>query len=287
MTVKGIDVSSYQPTAFDVSGLDFAFVKATEGTSYVNPKMTAQAAHARAAGLVVGFYHFLRPGDMAAQARYFVEQAASIEGDPLFADWEDPGVSCADKDRFLSEVRRLRGSTHRIGLYCNLDYWKHHDTTSQAGDGLWIADYVSAGHPRIEAKWLFHQYTDEPLDTNIGAFADQAALRAWANKSSTVPAKPKPTVDLSNVVAAAKKDPGAAQGHQTHAADVRIVEAALKAEGLLSATYASDGSFGSTTVAAYRKWQQRCGYSGADADGIPGMTSLKKLGAKHGFTVKA
>ncbi|MFD7994556.1 GH25 family lysozyme [Streptomyces mexicanus] len=292
MTVHGIDVSSHQSSSFDTADLDFVFVKATEGTSYVNPKMTAQAAHARAAGLVVGFYHFLRPGDMAAQARYFVEQACSVEGDPLWADWEDPGVSCADKDRFLSEVKRLRGSTHRVGLYVNQYYWLHRDITSNAGDALWIADYVTAGKPRIKAEWLFHQHTDKPIDTNIGQFADRAALRAWANKgstsTSTAPAKPKPTVvDLSNVVAAARKDPDAAQGHQTHAADVRIVEAALKAEGLLSAKYASDGSFGSTTVAAYRKWQQRCGYSGADADGIPGKASLTKLGKKHGFTVKA
>jgi hypothetical protein len=113
-----------------------------------------------------------------------------------------------------------------------------------------------------------------------------------APKTPTVPAKPKPkpkpkpVVDLSNVVAAARRDPGARQGHTTHAADVKLVEAALKAEGFLSAAYASDGSYGTTTVTAYEKWQRKLGYSGRDADGIPGMTSLKKLGAAHGFTVK-
>jgi hypothetical protein len=48
-----------------------------------------------------------------------------------------------------------------------------------------------------------------------------------------------------------------------------------------------DGSFGSLTVNAYARWQKRLGYSGTAADGIPGMTSLKKLGAKHGFDVVA
>jgi hypothetical protein len=116
------------------------------------------------------------------------------------------------------------------------------------------------------------------------------APKAPANKPST-PAKPKPkpkpVVDLSNVIAAARKDPGAKQGHATHAADVKLVEAALKAEKLLSATYAADGSYGTTTVAAYAKWQRKLGYSGKDADGIPGTASLAALGAKHGFTVKA
>lgn len=180
MTVRGIDVSSYQPTTYSTK-FDFVFVKATEGTSYTNPKMRAQAQRARAAGLVVGFYHFLRPGDMKAQAAYFVEQAASVEGDPLWADWEDPRVSCADKDQFIAEVKKLRGETHRVGLYCNVDYWRRRDTTGNAGDALWIAHYgVSAGQPGVQAKWLFHQYTDRPIDTNIGQFADRAALRAWA-----------------------------------------------------------------------------------------------------------
>jgi hypothetical protein len=100
--------------------------------------------------------------------------------------------------------------------------------------------------------------------------------------------KPKPVVDLSKLVAAAQRDPDRKQGGTTSGAadDVKIVEAALKAEGLLSSKYATDGSFGSTTVDAYQKWQKKLGYSGKDADGIPGKASLQKLAAKHGFTVK-
>ncbi|WP_399088043.1 GH25 family lysozyme [Streptomyces sp. BBFR2] len=202
MTVKGIDVSSYQSATYSTKGLDFVFVKATEGTTYINPRMTAQAAHARRNGLVVGFYHFLRPGDMKAQARYFVEKCPSVEGDPLFADWEDSGVSCAQKDAFLAEVKRLRGAAHRVGLYCNQSYWTTRDTTSNAGDALWIADYVAAGAPRIKARWTFHQYTDRPLDTSLGAFADRAALRRWATGSTAVPSKPTPKPSGTCVVRA-------------------------------------------------------------------------------------
>jgi hypothetical protein len=112
-----------------------------------------------------------------------------------------------------------------------------------------------------------------------------AALFAAAPVAKPAPAKPK--VDLSNLVKAAKTDPGAAQGHQTYASGVKLVEAALVAEKLLSKTYASDGSFGTSTIAAYRKWQVKLGYQGADADGIPGFVSLTKLGNRHGFTVVA
>ncbi|NGO69347.1 glycoside hydrolase family 25 protein [Streptomyces boncukensis] len=181
MSIKGYDVSSYQSSTYSTKDVDFVIVKATEGTSYINPKMTAQAAHARRHGLVVGFYHFLRPGDMRTQARYFVEQCTSRHGDPLWADWEDPRVSCADKDRFLAEVKLLRGSTHKVGLYCNTDYWLNRDTTSNAGDALWIAQYNGQpGKPSIRHPWLIHQYTNKPIDTNIARFASRSALRAWA-----------------------------------------------------------------------------------------------------------
>jgi hypothetical protein len=93
------------------------------------------------------------------------------------------------------------------------------------------------------------------------------------------------TVSLAHVVAAARRDPGAAQGHVTHKAEVLLVERALKAEGLLAVAYV-DGSFGTKTRSAYATWQKHCGYSGTAADGIPGRTSLSKLGKATGlFTV--
>lgn len=98
--------------------------------------------------------------------------------------------------------------------------------------------------------------------------------------------KPKPVVDLSNVIKAARRDPGLRQGGTTHKADALLVEKALAAEGLLPARWV-DGSFGTLTVKAYAAWQRKLGYRGTAADGIPGMASLKRLGAKHGWNVKA
>jgi hypothetical protein len=96
--------------------------------------------------------------------------------------------------------------------------------------------------------------------------------------------KPKaPTVSLSKLIAAARSNPPA-KGTPVTYAGVRTVEAALVDEGLLAKKY-SDGHFGTATVSAYAAWQRRLGYTGRDADGIPGKTSLTKLGAKHGFTV--
>ncbi|MEU6573881.1 glycoside hydrolase family 25 protein [Streptomyces sp. NPDC046805] len=183
--LHGIDVSAYQSSSYDTDGISFAFIKATEGRSYVNPRLSAQTKTARDAGLVVGFYHFLWPGHLTAQAEYFVEHAPEKAGDILAVDWETTSegthASNAEKDAFIRKVKELRPH-HRVILYTNRNYWLTVDTTSYAGDGLWIADYVTAGHPRIKAKWRFHQYTSEPHDKDVAAFTDRAALRAWARK---------------------------------------------------------------------------------------------------------
>nr|WSY49470.1 N-acetylmuramoyl-L-alanine amidase [Streptomyces sp. NBC_00886] len=111
--------------------------------------------------------------------------------------------------------------------------------------------------------------------------------------TKTAPGKPtgsagKPRVDLSRLIGAAKSDPGGKQGHVSYMAGTNLTEAALVKLGYLAKTYAGDGSFGSTTVAAYAKWQHHLGYTGADANGIPGKISLSRLGDRSGlFTVVA
>ncbi|AZM91427.1 peptidoglycan-binding protein [Streptomyces sp. W1SF4] len=104
-----------------------------------------------------------------------------------------------------------------------------------------------------------------------------------AGGGSQPPAPNRPSVSLSRLIAAAKADPPAV-GTPVSYSGTKTVEAALVAEGLLSSRLA-DGHFGTATVSAYSKWQRRQGYSGQDADGIPGRASLAVLAARHGFTI--
>ncbi|MFM9649961.1 N-acetylmuramoyl-L-alanine amidase [Streptomyces galilaeus] len=99
----------------------------------------------------------------------------------------------------------------------------------------------------------------------------------------SVPAKPK--VSLKATMLAAERNPSA-KGTPVTYAGVRTVEAALVKAGLLDRKLA-DGHYGTATVKAYAAWQRRCGYTGPAADGVPGLTSLRKLAAKYGFTVVA
>ncbi|MEU7639886.1 N-acetylmuramoyl-L-alanine amidase [Streptomyces sp. NPDC039016] len=93
-----------------------------------------------------------------------------------------------------------------------------------------------------------------------------------------------PRVSLAHLQEAARKDPDAQQGHATYPEEVRRVEYGLLAAGLLPAKWA-DGSYGTKTIAAYAAWQRRLGYTGRDADGIPGRKSLTALAKYAGFAV--
>jgi len=83
----GIDVSSYQgqPNWTSVktsgSGIAFAWAKATEGTYYIDADFTYNEVNAKAAGVLIGAYHFARmdlnTGTAGAdtEANYFLNQA--------------------------------------------------------------------------------------------------------------------------------------------------------------------------------------------------------------------
>lgn len=92
-----------------------------------------------------------------------------------------------------------------------------------------------------------------------------------------------PTVDLARVRQAARAGSTGADGADR--ADVLVVEKALMKEGLLDAALV-DGAFAGSTRSAYRKWQRECGFTDDDADGIPGLVTLTKLGQAKGFRVR-
>lgn len=100
-----------------------------------------------------------------------------------------------------------------------------------------------------------------------------------AGASTPGPTTAAPAVDLETVLRAAQIDPRRPDAAPTPGAEtsVRAVESALQSRGLLDQKYV-DGSFGTKTVAAYTAYQKSLGYSGLSANGLPGATSLERLG---------
>ncbi len=103
---QGLDVSSAQGTvdwrAAYNNGARFAYVKATEGTTYTNPSFSAQYNGSYNIGMIRGAYHFAHPDAStgAAQADYFVAHGGGWSGDgrtlpPALSLQNDPsGTQC-------------------------------------------------------------------------------------------------------------------------------------------------------------------------------------------------
>lgn len=88
------------------------------------------------------------------------------------------------------------------------------------------------------------------------------------NFTSPVLQKFRPPVKVT--VSLSKLKPGKRNRH------VRRVQRRLRRR--VNKSLQITGYFGPATRQAYRKWQHKCGYTGADADGLPGRKSLEKLG---------
>lgn len=206
--VKGSDVSDYQDGSYPTKGLGFAFVKATQGVSYTNKDMPAQIATAEKAKLVVGVYHFMQPGDsVSAQVAYFKSRGVVKPGYLIAVDWEGLNgawPSNADKDALIKGLKAAYPK-NRVGLYTNRDGWLTHDHTSYCGDFLWIADITTAGKPRIQHDWTFHQYGEVgKIDADVANFQDQTSLKNWAGIPSAT--TPTPTARTAEYTALMMND---------------------------------------------------------------------------------
>lgn len=184
---KGLDVSTWNGTInwgkVAAAGYQFAFGKATEGTSYNDQTYTTNRNGSEAAGLVFGAYHFARPvgtGLAAAttsaisQANHFLAVAAPQPGElPPVLDLEVTGK--LPQSRLLVWTLAWLDQIYaRTGvepfLYTSPNFWKLNlgNSTAAAAGGtpLWVAHWTSASQPLVPAQnwngagWTFWQWTN-------------------------------------------------------------------------------------------------------------------------------
>jgi lysozyme len=216
--IDGPDVARYQhPQGAAIhwqrvaeSGAAFAFVKATESTTYTNPYFADDYAAARDAGLVRSAYHYARPkADLATardQARFFVRTAgrADEKGDlPLTLDLEQSGglapkTLIAWAHAFVDEVTAL--TNRPVIVYTYPYFWQRAmaDTTDFADLPLWIASYRSGGPkeplPGGWSSWTFWQYTANGRIPGIAAAVDRSKFAGTADELAALadPTPPEP-----------------------------------------------------------------------------------------------
>jgi GH25 family lysozyme M1 (1,4-beta-N-acetylmuramidase) len=163
--IQGLDVSSHQPSVDWAAqyrmGARFAYVKATEGTTYLNPLFGSQYGGAEAAGMLRGAYHFAIPNVSAAsvQADYFVNNGGGWTGDgktmpPLLDIEYNPYPSLGNTCYNMSAAAmvnwitafssRVLARTGRLPMiYTTTDWWTQCTGNSGAfsGQPLHLASY--------------------------------------------------------------------------------------------------------------------------------------------------
>ncbi|MDJ0342525.1 lysozyme [Streptomyces sp. H10-C2] len=203
----GMDVSGYQGnvdwSAAWSNGGRFAYIKATEGTSYTNPYFAQQYNGSYNVGMIRGSYHFALPNvsSGATQADYFVNHGGGWSGDgktlpgALDIEYNPYGATCYGLSAggmvnwIASFSNQYAARTGRYPtIYTSTNWWSSCTGNSGAFAGnnpLWIARY-STSVGTLPAGWGFHtiwQYSDAGVfpgdqDRFNGAYD---RLQAFAN----------------------------------------------------------------------------------------------------------
>lgn len=193
-SLEGVDVSHLEGVIdwqqVKDAGIAFAFIKATEGNSFVDPMAQTNLAKCREVGIVAGMYHFYRHDvDPAVQAAHFLKSLSAREpGDLLPAidvEGQDDGGGSSNypSDEVVHRVKDVIDAVEKeIGrapmIYTYPSVWEEitgNSTVFADRCPLWIASY-GVTTPTLVGGWTDHavwQYTDTGTVKGIGGVVDR------------------------------------------------------------------------------------------------------------------
>lgn len=187
----GIDVSHHQgdirwrdvaqSSAENEIPLRFVIMKATEGSTFTDPRYADNIREARNAGFVCGVYHFYDPGKSPQQqADHFINTVKLQSGDLVpVVDVERSGRSSDDLQRellvFLKELEAHYGVKPII--YSSSKFRRRH-LNNPAFDSypFWVAHYYVV-RPETDKQWSIWQFTDHASIEGIDEYTDFNVFR--------------------------------------------------------------------------------------------------------------
>ncbi|MCC7074846.1 MAG: hypothetical protein IT383_26285 [Deltaproteobacteria bacterium] len=206
-TVKGIDVSYWQS---DVDwarvaddGVEFAFIRVSDGLTHVDTKFERNWAGAKDNGVLRGAYQFFRSNqDPIAQAELLIEKVGQLEPGDL-----PPVIDVESKDgQSASTIRRKVGQwlDHveaalgvRPIVYTGPYFWRDQVGGADFDDhALWIAHYGTSCPyvPPTWTSWTFHQHSSSGRVRGVSGNVDMNLFNGTMNEllALTVEGVPQP-----------------------------------------------------------------------------------------------
>ena len=173
-SIRGIDVSHYQGkidwqslknATPDGEPISFVFVKATEGTDFLDDNFNQNIRACRLNGFICGAYHFFLPSEPAeAQAKYFLQNVKLVEGDfPPVLDIEHQGMLTKEEVKVAARTwLKIIEEHYKVKpiIYTNYKFKMQYlnDSVFDAYP-YWIAHYY-VDTLRYQGRWKLWQYTD-------------------------------------------------------------------------------------------------------------------------------
>jgi len=168
--LRGLDVAHYQGDvnweAVAADGIQFCFIKATEGTTDIDPRFQQNWVAADAAGVLRGAYHFFRPElDPEQQAKHFlsvVKLDSRALPPALDIEVTDGVAPTALQSAIHTWVGTIGAATNcNPVIYADPYFWRQDVGADFSDCPLWLACY--AAEPEVPPNWkswTFWQYTD-------------------------------------------------------------------------------------------------------------------------------
>lgn len=144
MAIFGLDISHHQDARLDLArcrqeGIDFVFIKSSEGNTFVDNAFASNVAEAEHAGLLIGAYHYVRDNASAASQVSNVRRVVPLDI-PVIPDIEANSGGIQLTRDFINGLRDA--GYHVPFLYLPRWYWQQIGSPSLAGlPPLWSSRY--------------------------------------------------------------------------------------------------------------------------------------------------
>ena len=173
--IRGIDVSAYQGNIdwniLSNQEIDFAFIKATEGSSFVDEKFKENYENAIKTNLKIGAYHFFSyDSEGSTQADNFIKNVPKTEEMlPPVVDIEfygDKYKNIPDVEETQKQLQILLDKLEEYYekkpiIYATYKSYNLYIVNNFKDNYIWIRDVYLTPKLKDNREWTFWQYTDK------------------------------------------------------------------------------------------------------------------------------